>query len=364
MLDFSTMNEETQIFFNKSTSEQLKKMVSSMPPEQIKIGIIALQNGNIQESTSKLIAIIQGIENNSQIENIGRYLSDNQFLILLEAAFNDNISSEKLSPLLVGLPYQTFYEVLKKATSDDIEIFKTEGLLEPLQHHLYLFANECKDLLNSYQREITDLEIQIEQIDRDTLTFQDIEDLKNAIIAVSDLYKNIIEATDKALAITWNTTRIDLIEKLTIIKETSQYQLVKAIGFNESPEGLSTGLFAKLQTYLDSIYSPSNEEEYGVDTLQNEDVSLEGLAKFSIWYLKDYWNLGLLPNITSAEDLDRSSQQYEEVERVKYRQGLFMRVQDNLNKLGIGTVGDLKKAQIYSKNMLKEYISANKKVLK
>ena len=102
------------------------------------------------------------------------------------------------------------------------------------------------------------------------------------------------------------------------------------------------------QTQFSTIYDSA---------LKDSDAAIEGLTRLSVWYLKDYWELGLLPSIDVPAKLNLDPHRFSEEECKQYHQHLLTLVQDLLNKLNIGTVGALKKARIYSKPLLKAYIA-------
>ena len=98
--------------------------------------------------------------------------------------------------------------------------------------------------------------------------------------------------------------------------------------------------------------------------MKDDEPAVEGLVKFSVWYLKDYWELGLLPGVEKQADLDIDMEKHTEAERAEYREKLFTLARDTLDQVGLSTVGDLKNAFIFSKQTLQEYINQKKITLK
>jgi hypothetical protein len=339
-----------------SSPAQIQGLISTLSFSQIQSSIIILQG----YAEAKLVAAIQGLKDNSQIEATGKVLTPEQFRQILLSFTSKQITVDKLSPLLVGLSFRVFCTFLHQASISDLEPLKKEGLLEPLQHQLTLFVNECTQVLDNYQTEIIQLNQEIEELNHENLSYQELWAIENKIKHLAQRSNQTLEAISKALAITWNTNRIDLIEKLTHLKEAFHIQLLQGIGQMPSENNVASGLFAILEQSLSSVYGIASSEN--VEALQDEDLAIEGLTKLSIWYLKDYWELGLLPLIKRAQELDLDALQHDENERMQYRQQLFRSVQDQLNQLKIGTVGQLKQAQIFSKPMLKEYIKKQRKI--
>ena len=85
-----------------------------------------------------------------------------------------------------------------------------------------------------------------------------------------------------------------------------------------------------------------------IEALHDEDPACDALVKFSVWYLQDYFELGLLPEVTNEAELDRDPQRYRELARQR------------LHRLGLKTVGDLKRAGIFSRATLAEHVKQHK----
>ena len=311
-------------------------------------------------STRQLLSLIRQLKENAELEAVGKRLSLDQFLDLLSHLRKETNLVAKLSPLLVGLSPYIFFQALHLMPISSVEVLKREGVLEPLQHQLNLFIHEC-ELVNRQAMELANgLTVEIQESHINDWDHHDLEIMLLKIEQIRDYYEEIIKAINKALALTWNTNRIDLLDKLNHLKEVSLNQMQK-VGAPRHESGPPTGLFSILETFLHNTYGSVEAAQEDIEALQDDDSSIEGLAKFSIWYLNDYWELGLLPKITSVEELELDPVRYNERERVQHRQQLFNQVQQNLNKLGIGLVGDLKKAEIFSKKMLIEHINKHQK---
>jgi hypothetical protein len=137
----------------------------------------------------------------------------------------------------------------------------------------------------------------------------------------------------------YKNTPIDLIDKLSSVNEMLQHQLIHSVGVRGKGQDPSTGLYLTLEQHLSSIFDTS---------LQDSDAAMEGLTRLSIWYLKDYWELGLFPSVQQASDLEAHHPQF------------LAQIQ---KKLQIQTVGDLKKAYLFPKPLLKAYITQHQELL-
>jgi hypothetical protein len=266
-----------------------------------------------------------------KIEEIAPTLTVKQFITILSLPENQR----HLSPILVGLSPTVFFHTLQKIHTNQIAALKLESQSEPLQHQIILLIHLLEKEENHIQQQIAELEATIQHLDPAQMHSKDLVDIVHAInqLRREDLAK--LPAIDNALELLWNANRIDLIEKLSLLKERLLREMIFQIGHAHPP----TGLFEKLEKVLSKVYLSES-----TGPLNDEEPAIDGLANFSIWYPRDYWEIGLLPQLKNCLELDNNPQK------------LMEEVQANLKKLNIGTVGELKKANIYSKHMLKEHI--------
>jgi hypothetical protein len=309
-----------------------------------------------QLTIHQLQLLVHKLNETSDLEAIGKQLSLNQFLDLLIHLQKEPTLTTKLSPLLVGLSPYVFFQALLLMPFESVEVLKREGVLEPLQHQLNLFIHESELVNRQASEQIHTLTKEIQESQIKEWNHQDLETMQLKIEQLKMHYEELIHAINKALALTWNTTRIDLLDKLNHLKEFSLSQL-QNIGSPRLQTETPSGLFAFLEQLLYNTYGSVNDSQEDIEVLDDEDSAIEGLVKFSIWYLQDYWKLGLLPKIKHVKELELDPIRYNERERIQHRQQLFNQVQQNLTELGIGKVADLKKAEIFSKKMLVEYIT-------
>lgn len=354
--------EDLYLLFRQSSPKQIKDFISQMSPNQIASGILALQE-EAAAFQAKFMAIFHGLKDSLQVEAIGKNLSSQQFLSALALFNKETIDLNKLSSLLVGISPHVFFETIYFASQDILEPLRREGLLEPLQHQLCLFVHEAEKVLGEYQYQIDCLHQEIEQIDHQNLGSEELHSIQDNIEKLKESHQNLLEAINKALAITWKTNRIDLIEKFNQLKEKAHSQVNQQIGREKSEHSPATGLFAALEQSLFSAYSSSISMQCDIESLSDDDLSIEALTKLSIWYLKDYWELGLLPSVKDIQELNLEHLQPYGKEWLQQRQYWFNLVQQNLERLNIGRVRDLKKANIFSKKTLKEYISQHNLLL-
>lgn len=346
--------DEWALFVSQSPLENFKTSFAGFSYEEIAESFVILQTQPSTDAKNKLVSLFQFIDASKGLETLGKHLSLPRFLNLLNFLSLNPSFHDRLPFILTGLETQIFSKALNFFQPHHLALFKDEGLLEPLQYHLTQFIHEGEGLLQHIHLEANRFENDINS----TASVELSPDQLNGFIHQIDNYRNqILDFLDRAstaLSIAWNTDRIDLIEKLSTINELMQHHIVAVIGHQSSDHFPSTGLYATLEKTFSKIFDSS---------LKNEDASVEGLTRLSIWHLNDYWQLGLLPHILQPEELDLDPEQFDDIKRSAHHQDLFAQVQKQLEKLKIGTVEDLKREYLFSKPLLKAYIARHGKLL-
>lgn len=355
--------EEIHPFLFESTISDLKSGISELSPPQLTTCVSFLQTQDHFDSIQRLIAIIQTTTEPIRFESIGKGMGLKQFLEVLTAFSEHSLTIEKLSPILVGLAPLIFQQALHKIDQKQLALLKQESVTEPLQHHLTLFTHAFEKLYQDLDAFISELYTKINALNHEDLTSNVLNQLENRILELRKSSNEHLNAINKALGITWTTNRLDLIKNLNQLKEHFTHQLHYQIGSPATPEHSATGLFETMDEFLKGVFSASSTSTLSGESIDDEDAAIDGLAKFSIWYLQDYWAMGLLPTISDQAKLELDPENHEEKERIEYRQYLLGLVQWNLVRLNLNKVSDLKNLKIYSKHILKEYISNNQHLL-
>ncbi|MEC7839594.1 MAG: hypothetical protein VX777_06110 [Chlamydiota bacterium] len=330
--------------------------IETMSNEQLSIFVNYLAQESDPEWQTKLIAILSGLNDREALEVIGKSITPALFLEALKR--KNSIDSEilrKIPPLLVGMEHQVFCKLLDIIDSEQLGILLQESSTEPLQHQITLFSHEVIYQLEVMTQTLRSLEQEIEAFEVSSISHHTIEDFHQKIGAIGSEVKATIHRINNALAMAWNTTREDLIDSLSFQKECWQKYDALVIGIPEYEEMPASGLYARLEERLNAIFGNPNDLN-DIKALHDDEPAIEALAKFSLWYLQDYLEIGLLPNITDIKELDLDSKKHTDRERSDYRATLFSQAQKTLELVGLKTVTDLKKAQVYSKEMLKNHI--------
>lgn len=358
MIPTENINE----FVKKSTPEEFKKFASNLTLDQILITVQAIKDQYPAIMQQKLQALLKESKQPKTLEAIGNVLSLEQALLILDLMNEGEISSWKLSPILVGMPHSLFSLLLFEASDSQIKLLKQEAFTESLQHQLTLMTHEIVQQVPELALRLDTLEREINEINLDEVTSSQIASLTQEIEQSARNYQSILEKINKLLTLTWNTNRSDLIEKLSSCKEITQKLISSRVGNSKTMTTSSTGLFGYLEQRLSVVFEGFKTQK-NIETLDDDEPSLEALVKFSLWYLRDYWEVGLLPSIKNPMDLENHQEKPSKETPTYSREELYRQVNENLTKLNLTTVGDLKQHKIFSKATLIEYIEANKLLL-
>lgn len=336
-----------QVFLAQSSNQQFQKTLPFFSLAELADSLTLLQSQPGLESRQKLEDLFKFIDSPTTLEMIGKIFSPSLFIGFLDFLGRHPSYQNRLNAVLIGLFPSTFSKSLHSIQNQHLQILKQEGLLEPLQYQLMQFIHEGENLRK-------EIEIKIQQFKQELLTISPLELNLNTLQSLTHYIDNLrdqlidyLERASTALAIVWHTNRIDLIEKLSTINESTQHELSQLIGHSAFDNLPPTGLYMFLEETFANIFDSS---------LKDDDSAIEGMSRLDIWHLKDYWELGLLPSILHCEDLSLSPQKYHEKERFEHHQNLIDLIQEQLQKLGIGKVKDLKKFHLFSKPLLKSFI--------
>lgn len=284
-----------------------------------------------------------------ELENLGKTLTLAQFLDLLEMSpeLGEGLR-QRLNPLLVGLPSPVFFEALSVFSPEQLRTLCLVADDEPLQYHLTLIIHELSEQGIRHANEVTTIVNDINQYDIAKVTQSDLEGFRKRIHEARAYFLHALTTLDHALTLAWNTNRESIIDKLTILKENWIRYLSAELGHPGDETHMATGIYALFDTHFGAIYPLS--------ALSDDDAAFDALAALSVWYIEDYWNLGLLPGIKAAEQLHLNPREHDEISQRLYRERLTTAARENLQALGLNTVGDLKQERLYSQRMLARFI--------
>lgn len=288
-----------------------------------------------------------------EIQNLAKALTWQDSLTFLEKEKTIPQDSKwKLAELFYNIPVEQIIPLFAKAKEDHLKILTqnpyeeySESLLKQLHEQLFTKLELFGNNVVATRYEIAHLEV----LD---LGWAELKSYLQKLQHFHDDHKKAIAAIDNALFLSWQTNHADFIDKFSELKERYQHSLMSALGHPNDENQPSTGLYAKLNEKLYSVYwTPPN---YPISL--EDGSALEGLSRLSIWSPADFFLLGLLPEISDIEQLDFVAYEMEKgliVQRKKF----MLEAKKNLEKLGLFTITDLKKNQIFSRRSLQEFLT-------
>lgn len=345
--------EETAKAVLEMTPEELILTVPHLNLEQTLSALSAVQEERDPNWREKTHIILANILNIRWLEAAGRVITPWQTVEMIDYCHRVDKSQQwKLSPLAVGMPHDRFSRVLLYATPEQMDLLKHEGMAEPLQFQLKAIAQESLYQVDKlcalepvYEQEILSLNL-------NDLDMQSYQAMLNKFEELEGSLDLLLQNVNKALALTWNTNRIDLIEKLSVVKELCQKALVIVVGHPRSLVEPPKGLYAFFENQLAEVFGHPSD----ADALKEDDSGIDALSKFNIWHPEDYWDYGLIPHMARKDVLHLDPKEFSDEVCDNHKRRIAQEVQKSLEDLGLVNVKDFKLKGIWSAKMLKDYI--------
>lgn len=341
---------------NSLSFESLKSFAKELQEEEIAPALNDL-------SGDRTIVLIKALPKTELIETVGKHISLQQLYHILEDYPNwTNGQRLKLQPLIVGLSQEHFLNLLKEGEKVHLNVLREESITEPIQHHLTLLIHAIEKDGEEFGNKLHALEGNIKRLDLSNSTREELRKIQLNISSLGQNLKTILSLLNKALAIAWSGGRLDLIERLNTLNINLQRIKKELIGSPRTLLSSPTGLYSLLELKVHDVFgNPLNF--YEKEALSDDDPAIEGLVKFSVWYLQDYWDVGLLPNYSKVEEVTLEDCGVSDEEFHSHRKRLFQEVQKNLSQIGLKTVRDLKEANVFSRKTLVEFIASQRRLL-
>lgn len=318
-----------------------------MEPEEL---FSLLSNSYKGKATMSLL--MKSFSETKQLEMLGGMLSSNQMIDVLHCIETDPEKLlSKLGPILVGISQPVFRKILIKLSSDEMALLKSFASSEAIQSHLTILSHELTADLEDYIKSLEWTSTEFHQFPLEDVCPKDVQKAYKAIHHLTHAGNSIKEEVDRALSIAWQSNRLDLIEQLGQIKEITQRLVYDSAGSNDPSHPFKGSLKEILENRLFSIFAGNNESE----ALKDDTPAIEAITRFSVWYLKDYWDLGLLQN-HSKKKIEHE-ERHHTIEENPLTEQLHNDAKNQLSHIGLNTLADLKRECIYSRAGLKKYIS-------
>lgn len=309
---------------------------------------------NSYQGKATMSRLIHSLSETKELEMFGSMLSPDQMMDLLHSIEKDPQKLlPKLGPILVGIRQPVFRRILVKLSPDKTALLKSFAASEAIQSHLTILSHELTLELEEYIKSLEWTSTEFHQFPLEDVCPKDIEKAYKAIHHLTQAGNSIKEEVERALSIAWQSNRVDLIDQLGQIKEITQRLVYDSAGSTDPSHPLKGSLQEILENRLFSIFAGNNETE----VLADDTPAIEAITRFSIWYLKDYWDLGLLQNYSKKKI--EHEEHHHTLEDNPLSEQLHKEAKTQLSHLGLNTLADLKRECIFSRAALKKYISKN-----
>lgn len=266
------------------------------------------------------------------LERVGHQIDAEQFLELLNSLQPNDSDIWKLSPILIGLTPTVFRQSLLNCSESQLPLLQINSVLESLHHRITLANHEIHlvtlETCLAYDR----LDDEIARAPLDDFSEKQITQWTEEADELSEKMNDTMTFLDRILFLAWQVSRSDIIGSLSHDKELIERYLSNA------------PIVSFIRRRMESVFGNPNDPTQ-VNALQDHEPATEGLAILGIIYPMDYWEIGLLPHVIDA------SQIKDHVEKI------YPTIKENLAKIGLNAVGDLKKAGIFSRAALEKYIA-------
>lgn len=335
-------------FIYNSSLEEFKEILSNLSPKQQALAFKILGEAKEKSLDSKIELLFSPFQDTSSLEQMAGYLDSSGWRMFLHFLHHHPHQSPTLFFVLKGLPFEVFYDKIGELEEEEMRLMKLETSLEPLSFHLSLFASKLKEAKEQMSFAIEQLVHLFYTQNFETLTVEKLHFYFSQIEELDRMNSIYLHKLNQGLLLVWNTLRVDLIEELSRLKEF----FLKVKNRIEEKEELHFYGPEHLKTLLKEAYK-------NVYQLFNENLdapSLEGLACLSLWNVKDYIEVGLLPFFSHLEEYEHYLESASEKEKARYQENLLNYVQNHLTSKGLRTIKDLEENYIFSKELLLNYL--------
>lgn len=358
--DYSNLDDkELTTVFQRLDPESTRKAFPKLPLSQIPKVISLFQPQLDTEWQDKLHACIRSTQDREKLQTIGKQLSIRQIKALIQ--FYDKkgeIPKDKFLALLMGIKPNSFEDLMRSASEEQITTLQSISETEPLHTQLTLLLHTLASKADKLGAVHDEIKQEINQFEIKKSTRSDVEALFKKIDDLSKRFERAVRKSNNALALAWSGGYEELIEKFTAYKESWLSYWETEVGSAR----VHSGLYANLERRLSEIFSKTVNQS-GRIYLEDDDPSTEGLALLSIWSLEDYAQVGLLPGYDSGKRLKEHLESLPQKKRQSKKTELQQAACENLESIQLSTVKDLKEQYIFSKGMLKEYIAKHADLL-
>lgn len=354
---YSYGDEEIREIILRFGPSQIEKFAEKMTPAQVQLAFLTLIDPSQTGWSEKLNSLFNGIKEIRLLEAIGRSINLNQLLEILDFAARDKNQAWKLFPIFVTIPHPLFSQMLFEMPETRKKQLQNLCSSEPIQHHLLLYIHELKSIYEDYQNEYLQKLNEIRQLEGFDLMPEELNAMQSALGEFREKVNMTICKIENALSLAWSASSGDLIEMLSEERERFERFLFNIIGHPHHQLTSASGIYRLFEEQLAMVFC-KNGEEY--ETLKDSEPAIEALTRLNLWYMEDYWRMGLLPQESDPAKLALPLLSSEPGLLEKYRH----LVEQNLRQIGLKTVKDFKRHHLVSKPILANYIAKHQHKIK
>lgn len=347
--------DEIATLVDSFSPKELQEYASKSDENQIRLVLLHLIDSGKPHWSTTLHAFLRGIEQISCLEAIGRVLNLAQLIEFLDFASIHKDQAWKLFPIFITIPHPVFSQMLLDMPEKRKQQLQLLCTAEPLQHHLLMYSHELTDLFDTLFKKYLQLEESILVVDGVHLTSEDLGTIQGNIEELREEVNHIRSKIENALSLAWNAGNGDLIEMLSNYRERYERFLFNSLGHSSQYPGGASGLYQLLENRLAVVFDEKNDGAH-FEALKDNEPAIEALGRLSLWYIEDYWKIGLLPEVVNPQELSLPAISKDDQLRLHYQ----TKVKQNLKLLGLKTVKDFKRNHLVSQSLLNDYIVAHK----
>lgn len=351
--------DEISTLVDSLNPRELQEYASKMSESQIRIALLHLIDASNPHWSARLHALIRGIEDLSSLEAVGRVISLSQLIEFLDFAAVNKDQAWKLFPIFITIPHPLFSQMLLDMPEKRKEQLQLLCTAEPLQHHLLMYSHELTDLFDNLFNSYLLLEEEILTLESTELSSEELAAVQRNIGELREKVNLTRSKIENALSLAWNAGNSDLIEMLSNSRERYERFLFTTVGHPASQSAQATGLYQTLENRLTAVFGENNRGD-NFEALKDNEPAIEALARLSLWYIEDYWKIGLLPDVVDPEELSLPALSRNTQLPAYYQK----KVIQNLKLIGLKTVKDFKRNHIVSQSILKDYIATHQHKLR
>jgi hypothetical protein len=250
------------------------------------------------------------LKQNKEVEQAASFLTFENARDLLKLLAQGE-HREKISPIITGLPLEFFPQLIQ----ENLPLFKKAISLESLQHKLILIASDISKALAKQANVLLEQEKLLRNLNPHKLY----EECRPSLTQASAHVHQSETTMHILLELAWLSDRADFIELCSQVKER----------------------LVHLQLYLESLKKTLKER---LDTIFGADDSIdaiEGLAAMGLLY---------------PEDLKAALKRAGHKTKSASEPFLTKKMNETLKKAGLSTVKDLKDNEIYTLDLLIQFL--------